>query len=345
MCYNHIGFLRFWSDRMQKEFTESCSVFESDGMVRNAGWAKKQVFRYDPSSRHSQRDTYYVSSSECAMYLSIENLGAAFGVKIALADLKRGGVVCDSIIKKHKIIKKPLPDSADGGEFEYEDKWLKLKISDEAEGKNLKCVFYQFGSLDMLSFDIFLLKNNSDVLDQLAPFERNRKYYYLKRFMPCYQAQGFIKAGSMVYKLGADSARAYFDRTRFRKPRLHNYQRLSSDCVIGRKRFTICLASRVGDNRYGNENCYFVDGNLHKLSQIAVKGTPKRIDRPVFFHDKERNVDISFKPFTVSGKAMVADMGKTAVVFGRLYGTIKQDEQDKPLVLDNAVAHLIFTEF
>ncbi len=62
----------------------------------------------------------------------------------------------------------------------------------------------------------------------------------------------------------------------------------------------------------------------------------------MFFHDKERNVDISFKPFTVSGKAMVADMGKTAVVFGRLYGTIKQD---KPLVLDNAVAHLIFTEF
>lgn len=330
---------------MQKEYTGSCTVFESDGMVRNAGWAKKPVFMYDPSSRHSQRDTYFISSGECAMYLSIENLGAAFGIKIALADLKRGGVVCDSIIKKHKIIKKPLSDIAGGGEFEYEDKRLKLMISQNTEGKSLKCVFYRFGSLEMLSFDIFLLKNNSDVLDQLAPFERNRKYYYLKRFMPCYSAQGFIKAGSMIYDLGADSARAYYDQTRFRKPRLHNYQRLSADCALGGKRFTLCLASRVGDNRYGSENCYFVDGSLHKLSQIAVKGTPKRIDRPVFFHDKERSIDISFKPFTVSGKAMVADMGKTAVVFGRLYGNIEPAGSNKALVLDNAVAHLIFTEF
>lgn len=330
---------------MQNEYTESCSVFESDGMVQNAGWAKKPVFQYNPTDRHSQRDTYFVSSSECAMYLSIENLGAAFGIKIALADLKRGGVVCDDIIKKHRIIKKPLPDNADGGDFEYEDKWLKLKIEGTPEGKSLKCTFYQFGGLDMLSFDIFLIKNNGDVLDQLAPFERNRKYYYLKRFLPCYSAQGFIKAGSIVYKLDTESARAYYDQTRFRKPRLHNYQRLSADCAIGGKRFTLCFASRVGDNRYGSENCYFVDGSMNKLSQIIVKGTPKRIDRPVFFHDEERNVDISFKPFKVSGKAMVADMGKTAVVFGRLYGTIIPTGSEKPLVLDNAVAHLIFTEF
>ena len=56
---------------MQKEYTGSCTVFESDGMVRNAGWAKKPVFMYDPSSRHSQRDTYFISNNECAMYLGV----------------------------------------------------------------------------------------------------------------------------------------------------------------------------------------------------------------------------------------------------------------------------------
>ena len=330
---------------MQKEYTGGCAVFESDGMVRNAGWAKKPVFMYDPSSRHSQRDTYFISSNECAMYLSIENLGAAFGIKIALADLKRGGVVCDSIIKKHKIIKKPLSDIAGGGEFEYEDKRLKLMISQNTEGKSLKCVFYRFGSLEMLSFDIFLLRNNSDVLDQLAPFERNRKYYYLKRFMPCYCAQGFIKAGSMVYDLGADSARAYYDQTRFRKPRLHNYQRLSADCALGGKRFTLCLASRVGDNRYGNENCFFYDGKLEKLSQITVKGTPNRNDRPYYYKGGMSALDIMFKPFTVRGEAMAAKLGNTTVIFGRLYGTINRIDYDKPLELDNAQAHMIFSEF
>ena len=330
---------------MQKEYTERSSVFEPDGRVINAGWSRNLAFDYNISARHSQRDTYSVNSSECSLYLSIENLGAAFAVKIALADLKRGGVVSDCVIKKHKIIKNPLPDSADGGEFEYEDKWLRLKISDLPEGKSIKCEFEQFGGLNALSFDIFLLKNNSEVLDELAPFERNRKYYYFKRFMPCYSAQGFIKAGSLVYSLSADGANAYFDRIRFRKPRLHSYQRLGADCMLGDRRFTLNLASRVGDNRFGSENCFFLNGKLEKLSQITVKGTPNRIDRPVFFKGGVRALDITFKPFTVSGKAMIADMGKTAVVFGRLYGTINRIDYEKPLVLDNAVAHLIFTEF
>lgn len=330
---------------MQKEYTEKCRVFEPNGRVLNAGWSKTQAFDYNINGSHSQRDTYFIGSDECSMYLSVENLGRVFAIKIALADLKRGGVVCDSIIKKHVIIKKPLSDSADSGEFEFKDKRLRLVISDVPEGKSLKCEFERFGSVSRLSFDIILIKNNSEILDQLAPFERNRKYYYLKRFMPCYSAQGFIKAGSMVYSLNANSARADFDQMRFRKPRLHNYQRLSSDCVIGGKRFTLSLASRVGDNRYGSENCFFIDGKLEKLSQITVKGTPNRLDRPVFFKGGVRALDISFKPFTVSGKAMIAYMGKTAVVFGRLYGVINRIDYDKPLVLDNAVAHLIFTEF
>lgn len=333
------------SDKMQKEYTYQSVVFEHDGMVRNAGWARKHVFDYKPQKRHSQRDCYFVSNSECAMYLSVENLGMAFGVKIALADLKRGGLVSDCIIKKHKIIKTPLPEEVDSGEFEYGDKWLRLKIENKSEGKSLKCEFIQFGSVEKLSFDIFLIKNNGDILEELAPFERNRKYYYLKRFMPCYRAQGFIAAGNLRYDLSADSTGAYFDQTRFRKPRVHNYQRLSADCNIGGKNFSLCLASRVGDNRFGSENCFFIDGKIEKLAQINVKGTPNRIDRPFFFKGGVTALDISFKPFTVQGKAMVADMGNTAVVFGRLYGTINRIDYEKPLVLDNAVAHMVFAEF
>lgn len=334
-----------WSERMQKEITSPCRVFESDGRVLNAGWARQNVFEYNPGGMHSQRDCYCINSNECSLYLSIESLGSVFAVNIALADLRRGGVVSDGIVKKSHFIKRALPNEFDSGEFEFEDRFIRLRIQNTTRGKSLKCEFEEFGSLEKLGFDIFLIKNNSNMLDELAPFERNRKYYYLKRFMPCYSAQGFILAGSMKYNLSAESAFAYFDQTRFRKPRKHNYQRLGADCFIGGKRFTLCLASRVGDNRFGNENCFFVDGKLEKLSQITVKGTPNRIDRPFFFRGGVTALDISFKPFTVSGKAMIAQMYKTSVVFGRLYGTINRIDYEKPLVVDNTVAHLIFSEF
>ena len=68
---------------MQNEFTEACRVFEDNGKVQNAGWAKKLLLDYNIDGRHSQRDSYFVTSDECSMYLSIENLGADFGIKIA----------------------------------------------------------------------------------------------------------------------------------------------------------------------------------------------------------------------------------------------------------------------
>ena len=55
--------------------------------------------------------------------------------------------------------------------------------------------------------------------------------------------------------------------------------------------------------------------------------------------------DITFKPFTINGEPMCADMDNTSVLFGRLYGEIKRADFAKPLVLDNAQAHLIFHEF
>jgi hypothetical protein len=113
---------------MQNEFTEACRVFEDNGKVQNAGWAKKLLLDYNIDGRHSQRDTYFVTSDECSMYLSIENLGADFGIKIAIADLKRGGIICDSVIQKRRVMKKPLPDNADNGEFEFERKICVLKL-------------------------------------------------------------------------------------------------------------------------------------------------------------------------------------------------------------------------
>ena len=182
-------------------------------------------------------------------------------------------------------------------------------------------------------------------MNELAPFERNRKYFYFKRFSPCFTAKGAIKVGSMQYSLSENNTRAYEDKTCFAKPRPHNYQRLGADCMIDGQRFTLCLASRVGDNRYGNENCFFCDGKLEKLSHIDIKGTPKRVERPFYFRGGISALDITFKPFTVRGAAMRAEMGNTIVLFGRLYGAINRVDYDKPLELDNAPAHLILSEF
>lgn len=334
---------------MQHEILEPCNVFEQNGEVMHAGWAKSPIFIYNKqqskSNRHSERDCYFINNGEVSLYLSVENLGLEFAIKIAVADLKRGGVISDCVVKKVSLIKNNLPESGNSGELIYTDKRLQLQLTNTTDGRFIKCDFIDFGGLKNLYCNINLKKISGESLNELAPFERNRKYFYLKRFVPKFVASGVIKVGGMEYAFNENTARAYFDWTRFSKPRKHNYQRLSSDCVINGKRFSLCLANRVGDNRYGNENSFFVDGKIEKLSQINVKSTNGRFDRPFYFKAGYSALDITFKPFTVKGEAMSAVMDKTTVVFGMLYGSITRIGYDKPIVLDNSQAHLIFSEF
>ena len=335
---------------MQREITENCNVFEENGEVLQAGWARRPVFIYNEEQsktrgRHSERDCYFINNGEVSLYLSVENLGLEFAIKIAVADLKRGGVISDCVIKKLNLIKNELPEAGDKGEFLYSDKRVQLQMTNTPSGRFLKCDFIDFAGIKNLYFSLVLKKMMGDSLNELAPFERNRKYFYFKRFVPRFTAEGVIRVGGLEYSLNENIGRAYFDWTRFSKPRPHHYQRLSADCVIDGRRVSLCLASRVGDNRYGNENCFFVDGRMFKLSNINVKGNSKRIDRPVYFHGGTTAVDFTFKPFTVGGKAMLANMDKTTVIFGRLYGTINNVNLPDPLILDNAQAHMIFSEF
>ena len=335
---------------MQREIKEKHNVFDENGEVVCAGWARSPVFEYNCEQskmhgKHSERDCYFINNGEVSLYLSVENSGFEFAIKIAVADLKKGGVISDCVIKKFMFFKNELPEAGNKGELFYSDKRIQLQLTNTNDGRFLKCDFIDFGGLKNLYFNINLKKVNGESLNELAPFERDRKYFYLKRFVPKFIANGIIRVGGLEYSLNEINSFAYFDWTRFSKPRKHNYQSLSADCIIDDKRFSLCLASRIGDNRFGNENCFFIDGKLEKLSRINVKGSNGRFDRPFYFKAGYSAVDITFKPFTVKGKPMTAVMDKTTIVFGRLYGEIKRIDYENPVVLDNAQAHMIFSEF
>lgn len=335
---------------MQREISKKHNIFEQDGKVMCAGWSKNPVFEYNKeesrtNGKHGERDCYFISSEDVSLYLSVENLGKEFMVKIAVADLKKGGVISDCVIKKRFFTKIDLPEPGSNGELLFTDKQIQLKMTNTVDKRLLKCDFIDFGGNKNLYFCINLSMLEGESLYELAPFERDRRYFYYKQFMPKFLASGIIRVGDLEYSLKETNSRAYFDFTRFSKPRKHNYQRLSADCIIDGKRFSLCLASRVGDNRYGNENCFIVNGRLAKLSQINVKSTNGRLDRPWYFKGGISALDISFKPFKVKGEPMAAQMGKTTVIFGRLLGSIKHIDCDNPIILDNAHAHMILTEF
>lgn len=153
----------------------------------------------------------------------------------------------------------------------FSDKRIEFAVVKVKNERTVKCNFYDFGGKADLSFEFNIDDKSGDILDQVAPFERDRKYFYFKRFMPVFSASGTIKVGKSQYTLKEENTSVYIDSTYYSKPRLHSYQRLTADYMRGENRFSLNLASRVGDNRNGSENSFFLNGELHKLYKIEVK--------------------------------------------------------------------------
>ena len=176
---------------MQREILEPCNIFEENGSVMQAGWSRTPVFiRNDEQGRsvakHCEREICFVNNGEVSLYFAVENYVKEFNIKIAVADLKHGGVICDNINKKLRFSKVELPSDDTNGEFTFDDKGITLKLTNTIDGKFIRCAYREFGGFDDFYCNIFLKKNIEESLSELAPFERNRKYYYFKRFIPCY---------------------------------------------------------------------------------------------------------------------------------------------------------------
>ena len=219
---------------MQREITNPCNVFEANGEVMQAGWARHNLLNYnEPDSKmhgkHSERDCYFVCSDEVSLYLSAENLGKEFAIKIAVADLKRGGVISDYVIKKWSLTKITLPEAGDNGELLYSDKRVQLQLTNTPQGRFIKCDFIDFAGIKNLYVNLVLQKNIGESLNEIAPFERNRKYFYLKRFMPKFTASGVIRDGGTEQSLSEKKSRANWGWTRFGKTRQWSDQRGGED--------------------------------------------------------------------------------------------------------------------
>ncbi len=129
---------------MQHEITEKHNVFEENGEVMCAGWARTPVFEYNSeqskTSGRQPKGLLFHKQHRGFAHLSVENLGMEFAVKIAVADLKRGGVIYDCVVKKFVFSKNELPESGSSGELLYTDKKLQLQLTNTPNGRFLNVI-------------------------------------------------------------------------------------------------------------------------------------------------------------------------------------------------------------
>ena len=89
------SYLEWEQPSKQKEYTEETELLAEDGTLLAAGWARKNVFRYDRNRvRHVMRrkewDFYQITNGRLMLQVSFANISLGGYASVVLVDLKKG---------------------------------------------------------------------------------------------------------------------------------------------------------------------------------------------------------------------------------------------------------------
>lgn len=332
---------------MQQVVSDTKKLFNEKGEVVFGGWSKSPLFEYNKGQYQTpnklcEKDCYYITNKEMGFYLSVETQGFEMLIKIIFVNYRNGRVSQDYISKKFMLSPTKLPEAGNSGEFSYTDKKIALTLTNTVDGRYIKCDFIDFANYKNLYVKVLVKKLQGESMNIIAPFEKSKKNFYFKRFVPKFTAKGVVSFGGTEYNLDEENSYVYFDWSRYSLPRHQKYQVLNGIFTIGGHTVAINLASRVGDNKKGNENCFFVDNYLFKIGKIKVGGDEKRYDKEWFFKADNGSLDLTFTPKNNSGALLSCKCEKDVVVFGNLNGYIV-DENIGTVKFKNKPVHMIFT--
>lgn len=322
-------------------------LFDEDGEVKFGGWSKFPLFEYNKDDYGApkqlvEKDSYFISSDEMGFYISVETEGSELGIRIILIDYKTKEIVRDSIRKKLWLDPTPLPQSPNLGEFKYNDKKLAMTITNTVDGNYIKCDFIDFNNYKNLFVKVKIRETNGESMNIIAPFDKNPKSFYHKRFVPNFTADGVVRIGGKDYNLNEKNSFVYLDWSRYSLPKRQKFQMFSTVFDNNEKRVAINFASKVGNNRRGSENCYFINGKMTKVGRLRVAGDDKSNESDWEFSTVDKRVGLSFVPSKTDGKAVLCKCDNITVVFGKLNGTLA--DGDTLMNIDGINAHMIFTQ-
>lgn len=322
-------------------------IFDENGDVKFGGWSKAPLFEYNkdsyvPQNKLIEKDSYFISSDEVGFYLSVETEGSELAIRIILIDYKTREIVRDYISKKLWLDSASLPQSPNLGEFKYTDKRIALTITNTIDGNYIKCDFIDFNNFKNLFVKVKISDIDGESMNIIAPFDNNPKCFYHKRFVPAFTANGVIRLGGTDYNLDESNSYVYLDWSRYVLPKRQKFQVMSVVSPVEDKRLAINFASKVGNNRKGSENCYLMNGKLHKVGRLRVVGDDKKIESSWEFSTVDKRVGLRFTPSKTDGKIVHCKCDNISVVFGKLNGALEYN--DEYVEIENVNAHMIFTQ-
>ena len=316
------------------EVTQPGLLLNSDGNLREPGWAKRQVLEYRramikaPKFRIKEWDYYLVVNDRFAAAFTISDDGYIGLQSVSLLVFgEEPWEHTETVLNAFPMGKLRLPENSSSGVTEYRDKRLEMRFEPKDGKRYIKCHFEKFMDGKPLDAEITLSQPPMDTMVIATPWPKKHAFYYNQK-INCMRAEGEIRFDGNTYRFDPATDFGTLDWGRGVWTYNNTWFWGSGNTAIDGHVFGWNIGYGFGDTSAASENILFYDGTAHKLDDVVFHIPESGYMDPWRFSSSDGRVEMTFKP--VLDRAACMDFKLIASdqhqVFGRMSGKAILDD-------------------
>ena len=316
------------------EVTNVQSLLKEDGSLREPGWSKQLVQKYDrkmikaPKFRIKEWDYYLVLNEDFAGAFTIADNGYMGLQSVSLLNFKENWQHTESVINLFPMGKMNLPSDSSSGKTMFKDKRLHMEYWAKNGQRRILCHFKNFYEGKDFSCDITLEQPPMDTMVIATPWKEDKKAFYYNQKINCMRASGSMKFDGKTYTFSPETDFGTLDWGRGVWTYDNRWYWGSGNTVVDGKPFGFNIGYGFGDTSAASENMLFYDGKAHKLDDVTFHIPEGDYLKPWKFTSSDGRFEMDFQP--VMDRAALIDMkvllSDQHQVFGKMTGKAILDD-------------------
>ncbi|MBI9083582.1 MAG: DUF2804 domain-containing protein [Desulfobacterales bacterium] len=325
----------------QNEITSAMDLLDENGRLKEAGWARKPLWRYDrsriraPWHRIKEWDYYAVLSGDYGLTLTLSDLSYCALVAVCWLDFKKRTFTQIESMRYLTCGDIGFPPSSESGDLHYEDSKMKIEVEIKGNQRVIGIdapAFVSAQGARGLAAEIALDQDPAmDSMNIATSWEKNRRAFYYNRKINNMPATGSVVIGDHTYPFSPRSASACLDWGRGNWTYKNRWYWGSLSTMVEGKPFGLNLGYGFSDRTPATENMIFFDGVAHKLGQVTFHFNPADYMKPWTIDSDDGRLNIDFEPIVDRNSALnlfvIASIQHQ--VFGYMTGTAILDNGEE----------------
>ena len=316
------------------EVTARQDLLNSDGELREPGWSRSLVQRYDrnmikaPKWRIKEWDYYAVVTQKFAAAFTISDDGYIGLQSVSLLNFEsEPWEHTETVLKPFTMGKLNLPADSSSGITKYVDKRLQMKFEAKNGCRHISCSFENFWNGEPLEADILLHQPEMDSMVIATPWDKKHCFYYNQK-INCMRAEGYVRYKGVSYVFKPETDFGTLDWGRGVWTYDNTWFWGSGNCDVDGHAFGFNIGYGFGNTSAASENIIFYDGKAHKIDDVTFVMPKDNYTDPWKITSSDGRFEMDFIPVLdraakLDFKVIVSDQHQ---VFGKMSGKAVLDD-------------------